>query len=278
MNGAAGPMFVGGVGGSGTRVVASLLRDFGWRLDGDLNDAFDNLWFTLLFKRADILHASPSDWSSLIDLFVRAMSDGGARDSDAPLVERIGREDRPQHPAAWLRERASSLLAALAEGPKAGRWSCKEPNTHVVLDRLLESLPTMRYILVMRHGLDMAWSRNTNQAMLWGAAFVGAPWDGTPSYMLRYWCAAHRRALRLGASMPGRFLVVRYDDLCRDPRSGIAEICRFAECDETTVAPDCWQRVVPAASMGRWRDHGVRGFDQADVDYVAECGFSVSDG
>src|SRR5947207_2715003 len=47
-----GPVAVGGVGGSGTRVVAALLREAGVYLGADLNDSLDNLWFRLLFRRA----------------------------------------------------------------------------------------------------------------------------------------------------------------------------------------------------------------------------------
>ncbi len=41
---------VGGVGGSGTRVVAGLAESFGYFMGDDLNESKDNLAFTLLFK------------------------------------------------------------------------------------------------------------------------------------------------------------------------------------------------------------------------------------
>lgn len=46
-----GPVVVGGVGGSGTRVIAQILMKMGFFMGSDLNDANDNLWFALLFKR-----------------------------------------------------------------------------------------------------------------------------------------------------------------------------------------------------------------------------------
>ena len=45
------PLVIGGLGGSGTRVVADILLAQGWYLGQDLNRAKDNLLFTLLFKR-----------------------------------------------------------------------------------------------------------------------------------------------------------------------------------------------------------------------------------
>ena len=45
------PLVIGGLGGSGTRVVADIVLAQGWYLGQDLNRAKDNLLFTLLFKR-----------------------------------------------------------------------------------------------------------------------------------------------------------------------------------------------------------------------------------
>ena len=52
------PVAIGGVGGSGTRLIAQLLMELGVYMGSDRNDANDNLWFTLLFKRIEILFAS----------------------------------------------------------------------------------------------------------------------------------------------------------------------------------------------------------------------------
>jgi hypothetical protein len=48
---------VGGVGGSGTRLVAHVMLELGYYLGPDLNESLDTLWFTLLFKRPEIWRA-----------------------------------------------------------------------------------------------------------------------------------------------------------------------------------------------------------------------------
>ena len=48
------PVAVGGVGGSGTRIVAHLLRELGFDIGDDLNESLDDLCFTALFKRAGL--------------------------------------------------------------------------------------------------------------------------------------------------------------------------------------------------------------------------------
>ena len=45
-----GPVVIGGVGGSGTRVVVEIMRRLGVYTGSDLNKAGDNKWFTLLCK------------------------------------------------------------------------------------------------------------------------------------------------------------------------------------------------------------------------------------
>ena len=46
-----GPIVIGGVGGSGTRVLAEILRSLDIFIGNDLNESLDNLTYTLLFKR-----------------------------------------------------------------------------------------------------------------------------------------------------------------------------------------------------------------------------------
>ena len=50
----AAPVVVGGVGGSGTRVVAQLLIELGFDMGSDLNESLDDLGFTALFKRRNL--------------------------------------------------------------------------------------------------------------------------------------------------------------------------------------------------------------------------------
>ena len=54
------PVAIGGVGGSGTRLIAQILHEAGFYLGDDLSYAIDNLWFTLLFRRLEILSDSSS--------------------------------------------------------------------------------------------------------------------------------------------------------------------------------------------------------------------------
>ena len=50
---ALGPVAVGGVGGSGTRLIASMVSSLGYEMGSNLNHSQDDLTFAVLFKRPD---------------------------------------------------------------------------------------------------------------------------------------------------------------------------------------------------------------------------------
>lgn len=271
------PVAVGGVGGSGTRLVAQVLRELGYFLGDDLNESLDNLWFTLLFKRREILGLGPEEFSETLAIFVSRMS--GQPRLTAPqlaMARRLAGGDRGEHSPQWLKERADTL-AAEPSAASTAPWAWKEPNTHVVIDRLIQRLPGLRYIHVLRNGLDMAYSANQNQLRFWGEHFIGQGAEVSPRASLSYWCRVHQRVLRLCAPLGERFLLLNYDRLCADPVQGLRTLVGFLG---LSPEPDRLQRLValahPPASLGRFKRHGLDCFDPADVAFVAGLGFDTS--
>ena len=60
------PVVIGGVGGSGTRVVAEIIKRLGFYIGDDLDSANDNLWFLLLFKRPRWFRRACHDRNNII--------------------------------------------------------------------------------------------------------------------------------------------------------------------------------------------------------------------
>lgn len=272
------PVAVGGVGGSGTRLVARMLAELGFFLGGDLNESYDNLWFTLLFKRREILKAPDEEIAELVEVFRHAMSGTGPLSpARIDLAWSLAATGRPAHDAEWLQRRAWSLEVQGGERKAKGAWGWKEPNTHVVLPRLELLLPGMKYIHVIRNGLDMAYSSNQSQLLLWGPSLLGVEKiDPCPRLSLRYWHAVHSRVLEHGRTMAGRFLLLSYDKLCADPGKGLKELLDFLD-----VEPDRATRehllasIRPPRSMGRFRRHAPSDFDREDVAFARELGFDA---
>jgi hypothetical protein len=128
---------IGGIGGSGTRLGAALLQLLGYYIGDDLNEALDNLWFTLLFKRRSILKECEPNFCALAALFFSRMS--GETDfspEQRECVSRLAQGGRLQHPREWLHQRAESFLSATCLRHAGQPWGWKEPNTHIVIGRM----------------------------------------------------------------------------------------------------------------------------------------------
>ncbi|MGH8936849.1 MAG: sulfotransferase family protein [Acidimicrobiia bacterium] len=239
----ADPVVIGGVGGSGTRVVAKLLREAGVYLGADLNPALDNLWFTILFKRPwwyrRAVRSGGADILRMLAVFQKLMSglpltvsERGRVTGAALQVAVVGHSRRGGGRGAWALRRLSSMLRA-GRAPQAAGWGFKEPNTHVYLDQLARHFPTMRYVHVIRNGLEIATSGNQGQFLTWRSTFgLSLPKDhrDLPGAALEFWAKANRRALALGSERLGdRFLLVRYEGLSREPEKEVRRLLEFAQ-------------------------------------------------
>jgi hypothetical protein len=278
------PIAVGGIGGSGTRLIAGLLRELGFDIGPDLNESLDNLTFTLLFKWRGVGDLDDARFADLWRIFEDAMTaSGNARrlataDDWRARVRPLADADRPQHPRAWLVGRARALARLLTADDRQppAAWAWKEPNTHLVIDRLLGLRADLRYLHVMRNGLDMAFSGNQNQLRLWGESFLGRPVADTPADSLAYWVAAHRRIDRIAADHPGRVKLLNYDALCQDPEANLPELLAFAGVDPDRATLDrLTPLIAPPESIGRHRAQDTSGFDPDDVAYVRQLGFEA---
>lgn len=284
------PVAIGGVGGSGTRLVARFLVDLGFFTGADLNESNDNLWFTLLFKRCEIHCIGQEELADLTAIFRKAMTEPAPLSAaELDLVHRLADACRPMHDAEWLRARARSLESWMAAGGRdsgaSERWGCerwgwKEPNTHVVLERLEPLLPGMKYVHVVRNGLDMAYSSNQAQLHLWGPSFLGIEnVDASPRLSLKYWCAVQRRVIERGRRLGDRFLLLDYDRLCAAPEKGLDTFLRFLEVEPAReTRARLLASICPPQSMGRFRRHPPSDLDPDDVAFARDLGFTTDYG
>lgn len=269
------PLAIGGVGGSGTRLVANIVAQIGCYLGDHLNGAMDNLWFTVLLRRTEWFHDFPpeSDILKALDLFETIMTSGldqGCSPDQSRLLNHIttdlaGRDDSN---ALMLTPALASLRQSAGANPaRYPRWGWKEPNTHILLPQLAKRIDGLKYIHVIRSGLDMAFSQNQNQLNNWGSFILGAghhdPDQPLPLRSLTYWLAANQRAVELGQTLfQDRFLLLNYDQLCQAPHEVLPNLFAFFE-TETGLSEA--QSLIAPKSIGRHLDHDLSIFPQADI-------------
>lgn len=272
--GPGGPIAIGGVGGSGTRVVAGMLRHVGYHIGDDLNESLDNLWFTFLFRRPSWVvrqQQRSRRFDRALRVFVGVMH---GRFPTAPLeltaLVSAYRDMTLEYDTDWARARIRSMRRTLGPGPEERPWGWKEPNTHVVLAKLASALPNLRYVHVVRHGLDMAFSDNQHQLGRWGELYGITDLQGSiEDRSARFWLAANRRALAIGqGQMRGRFHVMNFDRLVGDPLAEVNAFLDFIEAPRS-YADSISSLIRPPQSIGRHENHLDR-FSGETIEAVTE--------
>ncbi len=287
------PVIIGGVGGSGTRVVAEIISHLGFYIGDDLNPAKDNLWFLLLFKRPRwfcrarhdknkiftglsllskaILRQSGPAWPELRFL-IRAVFDIGI----------FGHNYRGDGRGFWPFVRAWNMVARHPKMPvNLSRWGWKEPNSHIYLEYLAAYFSNIKYIHTIRHGLDMAFSENQQQLYNWGSIFnleLPKSRSEEPAASLKYWIKSNRRVMEIGEKLGDqKFLVVNFDRLCLSPKSEIQKIGSFLNIKPAAENLATVYRIpkIPK-SLGRYRSHNLSQFDPADLNELENLGFSTA--
>jgi hypothetical protein len=271
------PIAIGGLGGSGTRLIASVLMNADIYIGSCLNKALDNLWFSTLFRRSETPELTDMEFGNLARLFINVMTERRPFSfEERAIIEKLSSEDRERGNDDSVRIGGESMLATVPQAANRGPWGWKEPNTHLVIDKWYSIYPDMKYIHVTRNGLDMAFSSNQNQLKLWGKHLLGSAHQVTPRNSLRFWCAVHRKLFALMPTMGSNFYLLRYDDFCSDPDTALESLLGFLGLRYPEEKKQILRElIVPPQSMGRRKSHSLDEFDTEDVEFVRSLGFEV---
>jgi hypothetical protein len=224
---ARGPIVIGATGGSGTRVLAKIIRDSG---------VYTGRKFTYALDSTEI--SQPSlPW---IDKYIASEMDGAPPLSVAEM-------------AADLRPAFEKFVAPLQSHPD--KWGWKAPRSIYLLPFFAVVFPALHFIHVVRDGRDMAFSTNQNQLRDYGATIVkDLPPDApVPVRAIALWTRVNlSRAEFAERELGARYLRIRFEDLCARPVEILTELLRFIDAsgDANAIAE---KEVSPPPSIGRWR-------------------------
>lgn len=259
-------LFIGGLGGSGTRAVAGAVAALGYYPGGCLNGANDNLLFTALFKRPDWLRAGPSQAA------IRAR----LRLLEAVMTSGVRWCHLLRAPGLWRFRRDQGRGLGGAAG--ALGWMTKEPNCHIFLEPILATWPQAVFVYVSRHPLDMAFSDNKGQLGNWSWLFDLDPagFGSAEAAQLEYWIRTQRRLDALVARFPGRIFPLRFDDFAADPVPQLAALAAALALPVPVdrIAAAC-AGVIRPDGMGRWRDRDLSAFSAEQLAFCREVGWEV---
>jgi len=227
-----GPNVIGATGGSGTRVVAAILREAGMFI-GERRNAYED---ALAF----------GEYS---DRWINGFMHSGGRPAPPDQLERM---------RADLVTLVRGHLADLP--PDAQAWGWKEPRSIYLLPFFDAVLPSLRFLHFIRDGRDMAFSENQQQLTKHGPVVVDRsrlPWR-KPADSIALWSVVNSLAADYGESQLGeRYLRLRFEDLCADP-GGTAERIRLFFGLEGELGAVAQGLVRPPATLGRWRAEPAR--------------------
>lgn len=288
-----GPVAIGGVGGSGTRIVAEILIQLGFYLGNDLNPANDNLLFTLIFKRPRWFAAADkkrkTEIFKALTFFEAAMTGNMTlrpADISSLLLTAVkmavtGHDHLHSGNGFWPFKRIIGLKNVQGRDlSKYTGWGWKEPNTHIYLEYLCRHFSSLKYIHVVRHGLDMAYSKNQAQMYNWGWMFgVDTPDSDAllPKAALKYWIAANNKTITLGRTLLGdRFYLLNMDELCGYPEKGIQSLMNFLNVDTNNVNMEALKSLPRTpSSAGRYKQYDLNWVGAEEMSELKNLGFGV---
>ncbi|TSA50115.1 MAG: hypothetical protein D4R43_02750 [Sphingobacteriales bacterium] len=277
------PIVVGGVGGSGTRVVAQMLMEAGVYIGDLLNDPKDNLWFTLLLRRPQLVKKNNlRAIEILLEIFRKRMFNeklsfietlkvrGAA--NDFILNEYVKSDEWYTFPISTSR----SLRAKKLIDTDKLVWGWKEPNTLFFIPQLAKKFPEMKYLLLIRNGLDMAFTDNKVQIRNLGNYF-GVNGNSL-AHSLEFWIRANNKAIEDGKKYLGkRFKVLQMEELCNHPKEKTKEFLKWAglECDDLLTEKISLLPKTPS-STNRYKEKDLSIFSKQQLQSVQQLGYNIS--
>jgi Sulfotransferase family len=222
------PVVIGGVGGSGTRVIARIVRRAGYFLGTNLTGAEDAVEFWEFYDR----------W---INRFLLR--------KQVPL----SREERILMKLDWERRLARHLL--VLPSPDS-RWGWKNPRSILLLAFFHETYPDMKFIHVVRDGRDMAFSATAqDQCRMHGAALCRENRAASAVETAAFWSETNLMAAQYAeTNMQNGYLRIKFETLCAKPRESVEELLSFLGDKMSDACQIAAEHIILPETIGRWRE------------------------
>lgn len=271
---------IGALGGSGTRAIAEIFIRSGLYMGDDLNEAYDNLIFTRLFKNPNwYKKSSISQKQKRMTLFEKYMRTNRLSIKEINELNFAARTNPNIHSNQKFFNKITEKLSS--EEKNLMNWGWKEPNTQIYFEELMEYFDKLKYIHILRHGLDMAFSKNKQQLHNWGWKFDiiinGDENEEELAYkQLKYWIESTKDILNKSKRFQDRFLLINHSQFCNNPNEEIDRLLEFADLEVSKeIREELYKIPKNTGSNNRYKDKDLNIFEESQIDFVQKMGFEI---
>lgn len=270
---------IGALGGSGTRVLASIIQGLDISIGKVLNDSLDNLEFTRLFKRPNWgSNASKEDIKSCFEIFKNLQLGLELNIEQEALYKKIKKENSlappfDPNPHISVRNKDFSNI----------NWAWKEPNTHFYIKQIKELYPEFKYIHLVRHGLDMAFSDNVQQLINWNnnnldLKKLKKDKVYRKNKQLDFWIEQTKKINSLASDhFNNDILILRYTDLLEQSEIEIQKLSDFLKIPiDSDKSKSLQSLIIKPKTHLRYHTEDLTIFSQKQLDDVEELGFKIN--
>jgi hypothetical protein len=154
---------------------------------------------------------------------------------------------------------------------KYQQWGFKSPEAIYFVEPFVEFFPGVRVIHLVRDGRDMAVSANRNPLQYLNIFDVEEEHEIKAA--LVNWCAVNVWAReRCEALIPSeRYLLIRYEDICYQPRKSVDQILTFAGLESSSVE-SIYEIPRPNPNIERWKKNREY-FHDLDTNVLKDFGY-----
>jgi len=212
-------LFIGGTGGSGTRLISLFCSKAGYYIGDHINESLDAMHVEPFYRRhtREYLEGTADDMNMREDLI-------------KCLENHIGSDTNPL-------------------------CSVKNPRSLLLLPFIHSMCPDMKFVHVVRSGLSMSFSGNRRHTLRYGDLFVddsdidGSCWS--PELAMKVWAETNLNAYEYGSTYLGNnYMWIKYEELCSKKMDAYERLTDFIGCSRDIIPamtrkaeiPETWKR------------------------------------
>ena len=144
------------------------------------------------------------------------------------------------------------IMGSSEDFSKYQQWGFKSPEAVYFIEPFVEYFPGVKLIHLVRDGRDMAVSENRNPLQYLDIFDIDEK-DEIKAALVN-WCAVNAWARERCEALiaPEQSLLIRYEDICHQPRKLVDQILSFAELESTNMET-IYKIPKPNPTIQRWK-------------------------